>query len=292
MQIGPLRIQLPAGLPTFTSGRGRYVWPTEGREPALLLHNDFDLLWIVRGRASMRFRDGTIITADRDDFILLPPFTSGWLDQSKAPLEFYYCHFSFRPTLGPSASGEGAFHPDGSLPTAPVAFSAREAKRVRSLYEQVVSIDAAKPGGAWRVESRVVEMVTELASIEPNNQDGAPLFRPAHQHDHRVARLCRKIQLDPAHPWVVTELAESIGLSPGRLHTLFKAATGESIKSYIVGARLRRAMTLLRERPHGELPAIKEVAAACGFSSQHFFSRQFRDHFHVTPIAFRDGTPL
>jgi transcriptional regulator GlxA family with amidase domain len=59
--------------------------------------------------------------------------------------------------------------------------------------------------------------------------------------------------------------------------------TGDSIIAYLMKLRLRHAAKLLA------LPelSVKEVAHASGFSSQYYFSRQFRSHFSLSPLGYR-----
>ncbi|MBA3708736.1 MAG: helix-turn-helix transcriptional regulator, partial [Planctomycetes bacterium] len=94
---------------------------------------------------------------------------------------------------------------------------------------------------------------------------------------------------DPIRTWRVSTLAASVELSPGRLNALFRDATGMSLKHFIVTARLRHSLLLLKQDADGRMPTVKEVSDACGFSSQHFFSRQFSACFGLGPLAYRNG---
>jgi AraC-like DNA-binding protein len=100
------------------------------------------------------------------------------------------------------------------------------------------------------------------------------------------------IESDPLRLWRVSELARHVGLSSGHLHSLCRAVLGKSLKRLIVEARLRRGIHLLKQRSDGTVPSVKEVSRACGFSTQHFFSRQFKKYFHLSPTAYRDGSEL
>jgi AraC-like DNA-binding protein len=174
-----------------------------------------------------------------------------------------------------------------------MAFTAADAPHVLRAYRRLGETDPADPLAAWRGESRLLEMVTQLAAFAHRRRPGRRdrLFDPPGREDRRVAELCWQVERDPARAWRVAELARSVGLSPGRLHALFRSATGESLKAFIVKTRLRRALVLLRDRGP-EVPSIKEVSAACGFASQHYFSRQFRHLYRVSPMAYRAGARL
>ena len=85
----------------------------------------------------------------------------------------------------------------------------------------------------------------------------------------------------------VRQLAEQAGCTADYLSNLFSIATGEHLSSYINRLRVERAVHLLRE----SRLAGKEIAWACGFSSQSYFIRAFRAHFGQTPKAWRLANP-
>jgi len=81
----------------------------------------------------------------------------------------------------------------------------------------------------------------------------------------------------------VARLAETVGLTPNYLNTLFNRWTGESIHAYQQRRRLDLAMQLLRE---GNL-LVKEVASRLGYRDAFYFSRAFQKQFGVRPSAVR-----
>jgi transcriptional regulator GlxA family with amidase domain len=50
--------------------------------------------------------------------------------------------------------------------------------------------------------------------------------------------------------------------------------------------RIRRAAEYLRQS--GEI-SVEQIARRVGFNSRSHFSRTFKDHFGVSPAAFREG---
>ena len=81
----------------------------------------------------------------------------------------------------------------------------------------------------------------------------------------------------------VRQLAEQAGCTADYLSNLFSIATREHLSSYINRLRVERAAHLLRESSLSG----KEIAWACGFSSQSYFIRAFRAHFGQTPKTWR-----
>ncbi|MBR2747080.1 MAG: AraC family transcriptional regulator [Bacteroidales bacterium] len=72
-------------------------------------------------------------------------------------------------------------------------------------------------------------------------------------------------------------------VSPGHLNRTVKKATGKSVGAWIDIARLGMAKRLLRDT---ELP-VSEVAVAVGLDDSSYFSRFFKLHVGLTPVAFR-----
>lgn len=81
----------------------------------------------------------------------------------------------------------------------------------------------------------------------------------------------------------VARLAEWLGCAADYLSHLHKAATGEALASFITRSRLERADELLAETRL----SVKEVSWACGFSSESYFIRKFKERYGETPSARR-----
>ena len=88
--------------------------------------------------------------------------------------------------------------------------------------------------------------------------------------------LSEKISLD--------EVAAHVHLSRSYVSSMFHQQTGEGLFEYIQRLRLERARgALLR----GSDAPLCDIAAACGFEDQSYFTRAFRKAHGVTPGAFR-----
>jgi AraC-like DNA-binding protein/mannose-6-phosphate isomerase-like protein (cupin superfamily) len=95
-----------------------------------------------------------------------------------------------------------------------------------------------------------------------------------------LVRCRRMVHEDLGDPNLsVASLARRLGCGADYLSHLFKGIRGVSLTSYILGLRLDRAAELLTET---DLSG-KEVAWACGFASQGYFIRCFRQRWGVTP---------
>lgn len=82
----------------------------------------------------------------------------------------------------------------------------------------------------------------------------------------------------------LTQLADLIQISPHYFASLFQQSTGVSPHKYITQCRLAKARILLRQ---SDL-AIAFICQEVGFKNQSHFTRVFRQHFQITPKAYRD----
>ena len=67
-------------------------------------------------------------------------------------------------------------------------------------------------------------------------------------------------------------LSKSVGFSPVYFHKLFKASTGKTLRDYVEEQRLKRSVDLLLSTDL----TLTQIAYACGFSSQSYFSYAFK----------------
>lgn len=155
--------------------------------------------------------------------------------------------------------------------------------RIRDVYAVVQSFEEAlaaleedetlamlitAAGAAWRL----------LAHISASRMLGAAAT------NDRIRNVQEYLRNNLDSAFTVPELAAMAGLSPSHFSTLFRAATGTSVKEYLKRLRSARARELLIT---SELP-ITMVAAAVGYTDPLYFSRQFRAVNGVSPSQFRE----
>ena len=288
----PLLAELPAGVATYSLRHGYYEWQA-GTKPITQLNPDWDIFWVREGVAQWEFTGGQRVVAKKDQFLILPSSTAAVVSEVRGPMAFWYCHFGFRSA--PANINEkwtGDFRSASARTLIPLTFSRAEAPAVWAAYRDLtrVPVQSNEP---WRLERALIALVADLVVFAHQRQpqvEGNAELRS--RRDPRVETLCARIVQDPTHPLRVTTLASLVGLSAGRLNTVFREATGTSLKHFIVTARLRLSLRLLREYDQGRPPSVRVVSEACGFSSQHFFCRQFKTYFGLAPLAYRNGGPF
>lgn len=82
----------------------------------------------------------------------------------------------------------------------------------------------------------------------------------------------------------VNVFAREMAMARTNLFTKLKAITGQTPNDFILTIRLKKGALMLRNNP--ELN-ITEIADRIGFSSSRYFSKCFKDIYHVSPLAYR-----
>ncbi len=118
----------------------------------------------------------------------------------------------------------------------------------------------------------------DMCSAEPTPQKvrDVPMY-------HRFKALREEIYDDPMRQWSVDELCTELDISRTYFHRLYLSAFGVTFLPDVIESRLVYAEELLSET---EL-TVSEVAEQCGYDSDSYFMRQFKQHRGCTPTAFR-----
>ena len=84
----------------------------------------------------------------------------------------------------------------------------------------------------------------------------------------------------------VNLFAREMAMARTNLFAKLKAITGQTPNEFILNVRLKKGAWLLRNHP--ELN-VTEVSDRVGFTSPRYFSKCFREVYHVNPLAYRKG---
>lgn len=284
-----LSVEFPSGIPILSGVYG-IANHHPGTHPIPLIHSDWDLIFFEEGHGGLRLKDDKPLDIPRDHFLLLPPFVSIWFRPPTALLRLWFCHFSFIPiprNVFPSVRSDSMEHSQHIH--IPLIFSKQEAPDVWLAYRDMLATELSSDGPKWRMAHAIIRLVSALAAfaLESGNSKRSEFFvDPSAGLDPRVEETCRKIIDEPGFPWRVAGLATSVGLSTGHLNKLFQNGLGISAKRYVIQTRFRFALKLL-DNSWERNTSIKEVSAACGFSSQELFAHQFKKFFGITPLEYR-----
>jgi len=100
---------------------------------------------------------------------------------------------------------------------------------------------------------------------------------------HRFKELREEIYDDPMRTWSVDELCSELDISRTYFHRIYLSAFGVTFLQDVIESRLVYAEELLSET---EL-SVSAVAEQCGYDSDSYFMRQFKQHRGCTPTEYR-----
>jgi AraC-like DNA-binding protein len=137
----------------------------------------------------------------------------------------------------------------------------------------------------WRAAMRAYLTVLILQLSREAAKRLAPSLSERDVRVEQVIRdICAMIDRNPAHPWVVAELAQTVGMSRGRFTALFKRVTGSSPQDYAINARLHEACVLLTNTSL----SVSQIADRCGFRSAYYLSRLFSSRIGCPPSRYAE----
>jgi transcriptional regulator GlxA family with amidase domain len=126
------------------------------------------------------------------------------------------------------------------------------------------------------------EMV--VTARRPGNDEQLSPFFALRDHTFAEVHVAQDWLVEHAgEPFTLASLAAVAGVSERTLTRQFRAATGNSVKSYATALRLEQARTLLRDRKL----SVQSVAERCGFADARQLRRLWHAHFANSPSQER-----
>lgn len=100
---------------------------------------------------------------------------------------------------------------------------------------------------------------------------------------NELYELRQAIAQSPEKQWNLSEMAESLHISPGYLHLLYKKLFFTTCKQDVIAGRIEKAKHLLAQSSQD----IKNISYACGYNNTEHFCRQFYKCTGSTPSEYR-----
>ncbi|MGL4848849.1 MAG: helix-turn-helix domain-containing protein [Clostridium sp.] len=128
------------------------------------------------------------------------------------------------------------------------------------------------------------EIIIRLFQYDYVERDEVKPILESHEHfqDELLGRIIVYVDDMICEPITVEELCDKFALSRSSLQTLFKNNLGITPKKYINNLKLEKSKRLIKENKF----TISEIAFMVGFSSIHYFSRAFTQHFEISPSDY------
>lgn len=93
---------------------------------------------------------------------------------------------------------------------------------------------------------------------------------------------------DPMNTWTTDELSAELGVSKAYFHRIYFAAFGVTCRQDVIESRLLYAAELLKNTDL----SVSAIAEQCGYDSDSYFMRQFKQHKGCTPSEYRRRSEL
>jgi DNA-binding response OmpR family regulator len=171
----------------------------------------------------------------------------------------------------------------------PVLFlSAANAVNDRLLGFSSGAVDfICKPFSAEEVIARVAVHL-ELAQRRLNTVEPIVELKAQEQDEVLLAAAVQIIGEQLYRPLSLADIASQVGTYEKKLSKLFKTRMGITVFAYIREQKLRNAQQLLAKTQM----SVIDIAEQLGFQSACNFTTAFKEHFALTPSAFRQTLKL
>ncbi|RCS53993.1 AraC family transcriptional regulator [Bremerella cremea] len=153
------------------------------------------------------------------------------------------------------------------------------------LPNQIWLVPAEQPGELkWFVSSKIPLLSAEgnvigVAGVMRDLEKAKSVAIQFNEFEQIVSFVLRNYD----KPIRVTQLAEMIHLSVSQFDRRFKAIYQMTPQQYILRVRLHASSHELL----ASSASIAQIATACGFYDQSYFTKQFRKHLGVSPSEYR-----
>ncbi len=264
--------------------------PPHEHDLTLIEHyHDFSELVVIAGGSGIQVINGQEYPVKRGDVFLLNGFSEHYFcrpeqlelynlqfDAKHLPLPDLFLRklpgfnvfFLLEPNLRSARGFRKMLHVDEEI-----------GNELTSKLEQLKQeTDQQQPGFEAVAFAQFLAIITRLVRQypqEPADTTNAALVR--------MGKIISLLEGKFTQNWSLAELSLHACMSPNHFLRLFKQATGESPIAYLIRLRLRYAAALLSKT---EL-SISEIAEQSGFYDSNYFSKQFRNHFHLSPSRYR-----
>ena len=146
-----------------------------------------------------------------------------------------------------------------------------------SLLKRILLVDQKhEPNYQLELQSEICLLVKELLTLctESGNQDSRELAL--------VKKMIHYIQEHYAEKVTVAAIAASAAVNRNHCFRLFQETMRLSPQQYLEQYRINKSIELMPMMDN-----MAEIAHACGFCSQSYYTKIFREYYRLTPLQFK-----
>lgn len=99
----------------------------------------------------------------------------------------------------------------------------------------------------------------------------------------KMNELRQNLMNEPELPWTVDKMSRTIGMGRSTIQKHYKSCFGKSIFEELIQFRVELAKRLLKDTTL----SLTEITERCGYSTESYFMKQFKNVTGMTPTEFR-----
>ncbi len=164
---------------------------------------------------------------------------------------------------------------DGNVPTC-IPFEIKEFSFIHYLFKQLASEN-------FFYNKFKEKTIFTLFELMFSKLEESLSFRSENTQIKNLLSLRLDIKNDPGFDWTIPYMADSLHMSTGYLHTLYRDTFGITCMDDVIQMRLALAKDFLQ---HSSI-SIQTISQNCGYKNVEHFSRQFKKHIGLSPREYR-----
>lgn len=222
-------------------------------------HDHWELVYCTSGEGAFRFQNGTVMTYQAGDVVVIPPQEVHTNSSSKG---FTNIHITM---ADPSFPYRTAFR-----------IMDDEEENVKMAFQQARYFYMGDIKNADLVLTALGDLIVSYMIVCRSN---AEFSEP-------VEKIRASIRRNYSRPdYALDAFMRSMPFHYDYLRKLFKKEVGVSPLEYLTSLRMKSAETLLTAMWTNEY-SVAEIAQMCGFEDALYFSRVFKKHFGCSPTNY------
>lgn len=203
-----------------------------------------------------------------DTIFLRKPSSVGY---SKLPFKCYFFHLEI--------DKDNPYY--NQLCSLPDCYRVFDSKKYLDLFYGIISHLAQTNGIQDElITARILEIIYYLKTdASPNHY----LQTYGYGRFKNLANVLAYINLNFKNKITLIELAKIAGYSPQHLLVIFSKTFGQTPIEYVIKKRLAFSL----EKLSNTSQQLCQIAQDCGFSTQSYYTKQFKKEYGVTPAKYR-----
>lgn len=212
--------------------------------------------------AEYTYCDGTEYRIKKDHIQIAHP---GQLRHSLLPFTTYFLKFDANGVIA------------DRLMKAPLYFKASHTEKIKRLFNEIILLCEKCSENDLGFCAKVLETIdiilldSELVSL-----NGTTAFEAAEKAKHYI-------ELNFSEPIGLSDIAAAANLSTTYFHSVFSSLYGKTPHAYLLECRVENAKKMLWSSEND----LCDIAVACGFGCQQYFTKVFRRETGLTPGQYR-----